>query len=308
MIADAVRCTHNGTGGAGTLTLASVTGYPQPTDVWGTSGTRFIEYEICEYTDSTFATLSKYERGIGSLVLSTNVLTRTQILATWTSGGSYNQINATALTFGNTAANIQILTGASTATQKMALPSTFSVTSSNSDGWQPFNTRMTYDTNVGTYTVTNGQREYIPVEFVYGRPISQVAVDVTSASASTNLRMSLYEMDVSTGGPANLITEFTSATQITTTSTGYRSVTMGSPVSIPPGFYYIMVQADNSTVILRTCTVHGNQMLSTSSGGARDILQWFKSATYGAAPSTGDTSASGVRTRSAGNPIWVGYK
>ena len=307
MIADAVRCTHNGTGGSGTITLDAVTGYPQPTDVFGTSGTRRIAYEIAEYTDSTFATLSKYERGIGSLALSTNVLTRTQPLVTWTSGGSYNQINATALTFGNTAANFQILIGANTASQKLALPSTFSVTSASSSVWQPFNTRQTYDGSVGTFAMVNGDRNYIPVEFIYGRPITQVAVDVTTATAATNLRMSLYEWDPATGGPGNLIVEFTSAAQIATTATGFRSVTMGSAVSIPPGFYYIMIQADNSTVVLRTCTTHGHTLLSDG-GGSRDIVQWNKGATYGAAPATGDTSAAGSRTRSSGAPIWVGYK
>lgn len=307
MIADAVRCTHNGTGGSGTITLAAVTGYPQPTDVLGTSGTRLIAYEIAEYTDSTFATLSKYERGIGSLVLSTNVLTRTQPLVTWTSGGSYNQVNATALTFGNTAANFQILVGANTASQKLALPSTVSVTYLASDVWQPFNTRQTYDSAMDTYTVTNGQREYIPIEFIYGKPITQVAVEVTTPTAATNLRMALYEWDPATGGPGNLIVEFTSAAQIATTAAGFRPVTMAAPVSIPPGFYYIMLQADNSTVVLRTCTTHGHTLISTV-GGSRDVVQWNKGAAYGAAPSTGDTSAAASRTRSAGAPIWVGYK
>lgn len=307
MIADAIRCTHNGTGGSGTITLAATTGYPQPSDVWGASGTKLVAYEICEYTDSTFATLSKYESGIGSLVLSTSVLTRTRPDVTWTSGGTYNMVTAAALTFGNTAANFQIMCGASARTSKMALPSTFSVTSSSSDVWQPFNTRQTYDSSLSTYAVVNGQHDYIPIEFIYGKPITQVAVEVTTATASTNLRMSLYEWDPATGGPGNLIVEFTSAAQIATTATGFRSVTMGSAVSIPPGFYYIMIQADNSTVALRTCTTHGHTLLSTA-GGGRDTVQWGKASTYAAAPATGDTTHGVNRTRSSGSPIWVGYK
>jgi hypothetical protein len=302
MFADAILCTHNGTGGSSTLTLAAITGYPQPTDSFGTSGTKLIDYAIAEYTDSTFATLSKYERGIGSLVLSTNVLTRTRVDVTWTSGGSYNMVNPSALTFGNTAANFQITLGGVAATQKRGLSSAFNVVSLP-DIWQSFNTRCTYDSSGSTFTVTNGSRLYIPIEYIYSKPITQVAVDVTTSAAASNLRMGLYDTDTSTGGPLNLITEFTSAAQIATTGTGFKSVTMGTPFWTPPGFYWLCIQADNSTVALRRLSHFGAGLIGTQNGGGRDMLMFDKGATYGALPAVADTSASNAYTRSSGGQV-----
>jgi len=306
MYADAVRCTHNGTGGSGTITLAAVTGYPQPTDVFGTSGTKFVEYEICEYTDSTFATLSKYEAGYGSLNLATNVLTRTAILKTW-NGTTYDAKSPTALTFGNTAANIQILLTATTANTRSGLMSTLSLTGANSDIWQPFNTRVTYDSGASTFTMTSGSRLYIPIEYIYTRPISQVAVEVTTGVASGAVRMGLYDVDPSTGGPANLITEFTSSVQIDASATGFRSVTMGTPFWTPPGMYWKCIQANSSTIALRRLTHNGHSLLSTN-GSSRDILMADKGATYGALPATADTSFSTPYNRSGGGQVAGFYK
>ncbi len=303
MILDGVRCTHNGTGGSGTLTLAAVTGFPQPTSAYGSSGTRLIRYVIAEYTDSTFATLSKLEWGIGSLVLSTNVLTRTTVLGSWTSGGSYNNGNPTALSFGNTAANIQILVGAGGSTQKLGTPGLWNF---GGDIWRPFNTRITYDSNVGAYTLTANQMLWIPVEFIHGGPISQVAVSVAVLHAASALRVGLYEWDPVNGGPLNLINEFTSASQIAPTSTGWRSVTMGTPIWVPPGFYWIGLLGNDSTVQLDRLTHSGEGLFSSSS--QRDILMFDKGVTYGALPALGSTSYANVFGRSAGGQVGVFFK
>lgn len=301
MFADALRCTHNGTGGSSTITLASVTGFPQFTSAFGTSGTLFVDYQIAEYTDATFSTLKNYEAGIGSLVLSTNVLTRTLPNVTY-NGTTYNMVNPTALTFGNTAANFIITFGGASDTQKRGLSSTFNVTSAGSDIWQPFNTRVTYDSNNSTFTLTNGNLLFIPVEYIYTKPITQVAVDVTTLAASSNLRMGIYDTDTATGGPVNLITEFTSGGAIATTATGFRAVTMASPFWTPPGFYWLCLQADNSTAVLRRLSHFGHSLLS-SNGGQRDLLMFDKGGTYGALPAVAPTSSGSVYSRSAGGQV-----
>lgn len=304
MFADAIRCTHNGTGGASTITLAATTGYPQPTSAFGTSGTILIEYQISEYTDSTFATLSKYERGTGSLVLSTNVLTRTAVLVTWTSGGSYNMVNPTALTFGNTAANFIITLGGGSNTQMRGYTAAFNVSGAGTpDIWMPFNTRVTYDSASSTFTMTNGSLLFIPIEYINVKPITQVAVDVTVAQASSAVRMGLYDTDPSTGGPLNLLTEFTSAAQIATTSTGFKSVTMGAPFWAPPGFYWLCLQGNNSSVTLNRLTHHGSGLMGTNAAGGRDVLMYDKSGTYGALPATAPTTTSSMYSRSAGGQV-----
>lgn len=296
MYADAIRCTHNGTGGSGTITLASVTGWPQPSSVFGTSGTRIVFYEICEYTDSTFATLSKYERGIGSLVLSTSVLTRNPA-ATWDST-TYTSTGATALSFGNTAANVQILLSANTVTQAPALPTVQSTLAGS--GWSPFNTRQTADFSLSTVTLSSNTNYYIPVEFRFGKPLTSVAIEVTTLAASTSARLAIYDWGTD-GLPQNPIVEFTSGSQFDCTSTGVKSVT--GNWFIPPGWYFLLIQANGGPVI-RTYTVHGNTGFSEN--GSRDLIYYTKGGTYGTIPTTGDKTAATTVSRSSGSPpiVW----
>ena len=307
MYADGLRCTHNGTGGASTLTMAAANGFAQPTSAFGTSGTLLLPYQIAEYSDSTFATMVREESGVGSLVLSTNVLTRTTILKTWTAGGSYNLANPTALTFGATAANIVITFGGGANTQKTGLAATLNSSIGGSDVWQPFNTRCTYDSGASSFAMTAGQRVYVPVEYVYGKPITQVAVNVLTAVAASSLRMGIYDNDPVNGIPLNLLTEFTSAAQITTTSTGFKSVTPATPFWMPAGFYWVCMQASHAISIDRL-SHFGHSLLSTSSGGSRDILMYDKGASYGALPAIGDNSAANVYTRSAGGQVMGLFK
>jgi hypothetical protein len=296
VFADQINCTHNGTGGTGTLTLAAVSGSPQPSSVFGTSGTRLIDYAINEYTDSTFTTLAKYERGIGSLVLSTGVLTRTPY-ATW-DGTTYAITGATALSFGNTAANIRIVCAATTVTQRPAIPSVQSTIAGA--GWTPFNTRQTADSGGATVAIAANTNYYVPVEFVYAKPITSVAIEVTTLAATTSARLALYDWGTD-GLPQNLVTEFTSGTQFDCTTTGVKSVT--GNWSFSPGVYWLLLQA-NGAPTLRTYTVHGNTLCGEN--GQRDMIYYTKGGTYGTIPTTGDKTAASSVTRSAGSPfaIW----
>jgi hypothetical protein len=104
------------TGGTGALTLSGVTGWPIFTAMMGSSGSRLVEYEIAEYTDSTKTVPAKLESGIGYLNLSTLALTRTKVEATY-DGTTYKPNAAgdspSALSFGTNAANIVIFCGPS---------------------------------------------------------------------------------------------------------------------------------------------------------------------------------------------------
>lgn len=291
MFADAIRCTHNGTGGSGTLTLASVTGWPQPSSVFGTSGTRIVYYEICEYTDTTFATLANYERGVGSLVLSTGVLTRNPA-ATW-NATTYTSTGATALTIGNTAANVQILLSANTVTQAPALPIAQS-TIGGASGLTPFNTRQTADSSAGALTLSSNTNYYMPVEFRFGKPLTSVAIEVTTLASATSARLAIYDWGTD-GLPQNPIVEFTSSTQFDCTSTGVKSVT--GNWFIPPGWYFLMLQSNGAPAI-RTYTVHGNTGLGEN--GNRDLIYYTKGGTYGTIPTTGDKTAASNVSRSSG--------
>lgn len=99
------------TGGTGALTLQDVTGLPGYENFF--AGTRLVEYTVLEFTTSAQTVLSKAESGIGSFVSSTKVLTRTTIEQTWngtTLLPNWSSGTApTAISFGSTAANIQVI-------------------------------------------------------------------------------------------------------------------------------------------------------------------------------------------------------
>jgi hypothetical protein len=306
---DFLCCSHNGVGGASTLTLAAARGFPQPTDAFGTSGTLLLPYQIAEYTDSTLAQLVRGEAGVGSLNLATNVLTRLQVFRTWVAGTGYTRGGASPLTFGTNAANIAITFGGGANMQKGALAGTLNnIGGTGSDVWQPFNTRCTYDGNTGTMALSAGQRLYSPFEYVGGKPMTQVAVDVATAGAAGSLlRMGVMDIDPGGGGALNLLIEFTSSAQIDVTATGFRAVTLATPWWMPPGFYYLVLQP-NAAVTLRRMTHFGHGLLSTASGGGRDILMFDKSTTYGPLPATGDTAPSGGYSRSSGGQVMGLFK
>lgn len=298
MYADAVRCTHNGTGGTGTLTLAAQNSFPTPINVFGSSGTRLVYYSITEYTTSTRDTFSQYEAGLGSLVLSTGVLTRTPYRTAV--GSTVNNNNPSAVNFGSTAANIIIVLGASAMSQRPAVP----FTPNSADTYTPINRGMTIDSTSGGMTLAAGTKYYLPVEYYYGKAISNIAVKATSVATTGNVRLSVYDWG-SDGNPGNLITEFTSGTQIAiNTATGYKSLTLATPFWIPPGFYYFMVQADAAVQIqqasLSICTGAGSQ-------GDRDAQEFTKGGTYGAAPNPADTGLT-IVTKSAGGQLAVFIK
>lgn len=302
MFADAINCTHNGTGGSGTITLAGRTGYPQPSNVWGTSLTKYVNYSIAEYTDSTFATLSKYERGVGSLVLSTNVLTRTIPRVTWTSGGSYNASSATALTFGNTAANIIITL---TATANSLAPGIgasigFGLTYHN------LHTRQVVKSGASTIGLSNGTALFFKIQYESDIPITTAAVYV-STFATGSLRLGIYDCNPTTDYPGNLISELTSSTQIDTgTSNGAKSVTPSSPLWLPNGWYWVCLLA-NAGPSIWTVEVAGYAGMNSSSG-TREYTYNTKAITYGALSATGPTSFDSAFTYSSNNQPWVGYK
>lgn len=99
------------TGGTGALTLQDVTGLPGFENFF--AGTRLVEYTVLEFTSSAQTVLKQAECGIGSFVNSTKVLTRTTIEQSWDGTNLFPNWSAgtapSAITFGSTAANIQVI-------------------------------------------------------------------------------------------------------------------------------------------------------------------------------------------------------
>lgn len=296
---DFVRCTHNGTGGTGTITLAKLTGFPMPTDYAGASGTIRIPYILIEYADATKAVPVKIEKGRGLLVLSTLVFTRDEIGETVVDGtpATVNTSAPTALSFTNTAANFDFLISAVATSQRPTLPAMHTQSGILNEPYAPANTRMQIDSTSASLTLVAGPRYYIPTEYAFAKPITTIAVKAPSITVTGNVRIAVYEWGPD-GLAGNLIKEFTSATQIAiATATGIKSLTLATPFWLPPGWYYFMIQADTAVQLLQG-TPAGN--CGIGSGNDRDGIYFTKSATYGAAPSPADASMSAATTRSSG--------
>jgi hypothetical protein len=163
---------------------------------------------------------------------------------------------------------------------------------------------MALDTNAGSTTLTAGRRNYLPKKYLFGKAISTIGVIAGSVATTGNVRISVYEWRAD-GSPGALITEFTSAAQIgINTATGMKSITLGTPFWLPPGWYYFMVQADAAVQLISAIPYAncGAGIINT-----RDVMSAYKDATYGAAPTTADTGLNGV-TRSSGNQIAIFVK
>lgn len=311
---DGIRCTHNGTGGSSTLTLARINGWRMPQDMLGSSGVVTDFYSIVEGTDSTFAQINQYERGYGSLDLSTGILTRSLVRDTGinTSGlGTItsNDKNPSALTFTNTAANIRIGFGGNVDTMMGALPGVQNAGGSGFSGttlgFRSFNTRHMWDSNNFSFTLTAGDKLWVPFEY-RGGLITKVGVYCATLHAGAALRMAMYNWDTDflMGG---LIEEFTSSSQIALTATGLASITAASPANPSPGPYWMCLQSNDSTAAIVKCT-HVGESWAGISTGQRDVMYYTKSGTYGALPSTGDKTASSPTTRSSGGQPWFGFQ
>jgi hypothetical protein len=242
------------------------------------------------------------------LNLSTGVLTRDEVHTTWvSSGNTYLSTGATPLNFGSTAANIDIMLNAKSGSLRPALPSVPVMSGAITDSYAPFNNRIIVDSNSGGVALTAGRRMYIPSEFIFGKPITTLAVNATSIATTGNVRLSVYDWG-SDGGPGNLIKEFTSAAQIAVnTATGAKSITPANPLFLPSGWYWFMLQADAAIQLL-----FANPATNMGAGitNSRDVMYLYKDATYGAAPASADSLAtmSGATTRSSGGQPLVMVK
>lgn len=307
MLAEAVNCTHNGTGGSGTITLTSVTGYPQVTDVFGTSGTMFVHYTIAEYTDSTLVTLANYESGTGSIVLSTNVLTRTYPRITWVSGGAYDNTTPAALSFGNTAANVRVmLTSGHISTQHVMPRHHDGSTGATTDSWNFFNDKQQWDSSATVFTLVDGTKYWCPITYVHPRPIASVAVRVGTGQAAKDLRMGIYDWDPTTGLPLNLLNEFTSVSQISLV-TGSTFASVSKTAYIQPGNYYLCIQSNSSTATIMTTRAYGNCRAATL-GAGRDLIWFSETGTYGALPTTSDQAGLTAVSLSTNNHMGLLFK
>ena len=273
MIGNGIRHT-SATGGTGALTLSSISGWPSFTNLFGTSGTRIVRYQINQYTDSTHATLAQFEEGIGTLTLSTNSLARTQVNSTW-DGTTYlpnwsSSTAPTALSFSATSNLVDVICSPAPGTMlpppAFVAPAISSVTSGV--GAPPvgvLQSAITYTLNGGTST---GVFFAWPVLLQHPNQISKVSIIVTTAQTGTSAYFALYENTSS--GIGNPVANWGNI-GATTSATVVTSSALAQPVQLW-GWYWagILCYGNASNVAVRghTLLVGPQGYLTSSASGA----------------------------------------
>lgn len=229
------------TGGTSTLTCSAQTGYPLVSEAF--TGTIFVDYSITEYTSSAKTQLSKSETGIGSYNTSTEVLTRTKVLSTWDATDYLPKLGTatapTALNFGTTSANIDIMVSPMAAGVIPPIPFSAGAVASVSDGLGDvgLNRQTISSTN---RTLTSGVVYYQPLLWNAMRPISKWTFrSTTTLTGGTPVfDCSIYECG-SDGFPGKQLISLPQIGSIGTTNTTYTSSAAGTPVYLVPGWYWI---------------------------------------------------------------------
>jgi hypothetical protein len=260
MRGDGILQTHNGTGGTGTLTLAAVTGWPSFALVFAQD--RFVDYEINEYTDATWSVLSKRETGIGTYTHSGTTLARTFVINTW-DGSTYLPVAGsgtapTAISFGNTAANVRIVcspsSGNAVTTPAMVSQGVSGV--SDALGFAPLNL-LPSSTSLTT-AMSLGYSIYSPIYLANRGPISQATSRLvtpnTTGATPSKLYVAIYEVN-SSGMPGKRLIDFNGTgggpvvTDLSAAAGNYSSSALTTPIYLPPGWYYqgVVAVANNGT-------------------------------------------------------------
>lgn len=286
---------HTTTGGSGNLTLAAITGRPSFQSVWGSSGTRAVFYEVDDAANGQF------ESGVGSINLSTLVLTRTNLKNTFT-GTTWNDKPSTALTFASTA-----IVRCAPLVQSLvpAVPAQTGSTYGANQFFKPDNLIG----DAASRTLTTSTIFYTPILWLHSFPIANARAYIEATPTAGNLRCGLYSWGTD-GGPDQLIADFGSFTTASTGAVDKAAATWASPTSsfaLQPGWYWMAVAIDVGTVgVASWATVVSSQ------GAAFDRAIRFISRgtfTFGALASAASSNGSGSYTATSNvnaPAFWMG--
>lgn len=252
MLANRVQETTTSTG-TGNITLAgAVTNYRTFNAAFGTG--RRLHYYIVDDTNNT------WEYGIGTLTDSTTLARQTVIESS----------NA------NAAVNL----GAGTKDVFCSAPPGIRADDVSALGGEAYikSSHWTRESALA-YALEPNRIHYVP--FVLDRPIlcDGLAVEVTTAQASSQCHLALYQMDEN----ADPTKRLASAPAIDTTTTGLKVGTF-TPFFLPPGLYWLAHWSD-AAIGLMACASYewaaGIQIASDTAGPERDITMRFISSQTG---------------------------
>ena len=246
MFADWVRMTSS-TGGTGALTLTAVTGWPRWQDVWGSTGSRYASYCIQEWagTDHSGPPI-KAEGGLGTINLATGVLTRSKPASTWlASGPTYDGTSPSAISFGTTAANIEISSSPLADFSPDTIPYLVSAAPGEPLGGMSSQHAMVSNSN-RTFTANTG---YFTAFLWLGLgEIIQISMYVETAVASSGCKAAIFECGTN-GLPGNRLLDINSASPYNTTTIGAKATAVTAGFYLPQGWYYSGLVSGHAIVV-----------------------------------------------------------
>lgn len=279
MLGNGIKQTTTTTG-TGSLTVAAVTGYP-------TLGAVLAVGQPFDYTLLDAAGLF-LEAGIGYLPDAATMV-RARVSATFV-GGVYNASTPTAVSLTGTTT---VICTPHAATLENMLPTVDGVSSVG---------RMLYPANRTLNTATAGLTGlrciYAPYLFRSGARITHLTCNVTVAGgAGTVARLGIYSVKAD-GYIGDLLA---TTGDIAMDSSGFKATALSSPVSLPPGWYYVaIVSSTNATQ--PTLTAWGSTLTSTlggsplgfTTGGVTPIEYRYEALASAVLPTSASTTTTAV--------------
>lgn len=267
------------TTGTGNLTLSAVTGYPTLNDVVGTN--RRFAYAILLDSDGT-----PIEEGIGYLSASTT-LVRERVTATYASS-TYDDTSPSAVSLAAGTYRV-ISTGSAGAIQGVAMNVNRNAALASQKLIPSQHTTVNNASSTG-YTCVANRLVYTPFCLGVSAEVDALGIRVGTGVASTNVRLGIYDIDA-TGHPNKLLGE-TGALASATSSTDVIG-TIGAPVRLQPGWYYVAIVSDGAPAVGR---IDAGGALSTFLGAIAGNLMsslgyFYATHTFGALPNPAQTTS-----------------
>lgn len=230
MLGNAVKQTTSTTG-TGSLTTSAVTGYPMLSDVFALNTP--ISYSL---VDSGGLLI---ETGIGYLSATTTFV-RAVVNSTFVSG-VYNNVNPTA-------ASLSDVTTIICTPHAVSMESMLSTVDSQSTSVARYILSAARASSTTTQAITALRLYYTPFLLKTAARVSSLTISVTTAGiAGTVARAGIFSCNEKGYMGAMLAT----TSNLDCASTGQKTGTLESPISLPPGWYFTSLVASATTTI--TC-------------------------------------------------------
>jgi hypothetical protein len=240
-----------GTSGNGAVTLTALANTPRFSTVFGT-GTGLASAHLVRYVIEDTVN-KKYETGLGSIDVSTNVLTRTRPQVTW-NGTTYNDNAPSALAFGSTpnSGDIRIRCAMTAEHMAVSMPASPTSVGNFGDTWwnyplsAHFGNFRTDDTSA--YGYASGLEVYAYYKQETAGRLTGLQFEVTSVTGTVNQDLALYALDANGLPSAKLIAFGVQAISTTgvKTLTSTASWTPAGSLWLNPDWYAVGFLADGN--------------------------------------------------------------